>query len=76
MKIKDLNKLADLTAALSRALSDYKGKLEIETFEDNVHLKMDLDEAYLVLSGMDVYDARIVDSYNGIVTIALSLEEK
>ena len=76
MKANDLKKLVELTGALSRALSDYEGDVNIETFETSVHLKMDLDESYLVLSGLADYDARIVDSYNGIVTIALTLKEK
>jgi len=77
MKANKIQSLIHTLRILDQSLAWYKdyGKVEIETAEDTIYVKMDLDEAHLVLSGMSDYDAKIVDSWGDIATITISIKD-
>ncbi len=75
MKIENLDKLADTIKALKRSLTyATQGSISLETFSDKLHIKMIRNEAFLVLSGLVDYDAKIIDEYKNTVTIQINVK--
>ena len=76
MKANNIQKLIHTLKVLDQSLAWYKeyGEVEIETAEDSIYVKMNLDDSYLVLSEMADYNAKIVDSYGDTATIILDIK--